>query len=74
MVTRAQINRLLGRIDAVIAARQPPGRGQVVFMAPYDKDDEDGALAVERHCAEHPEDRDAAGYVQIVTWKKEDCK
>jgi len=73
MVSRAQINRLSARIDAIVAARQPPGGRQVVFSAPYDKDDESGDIAIERHCAEHPEDRDAALYVILIRFTEADC-
>jgi len=73
MVTKATISRLSARIDGIIASRQPPCGRQVVFSAPYDKDDEDSALAVERHCAEHPEDRDAALYVILIQFTKADC-
>jgi len=74
LVTKAQISRLSARIDAIIAARQPPGGRQVVFCAPYDKDDESGDIAVERHCAEHPEDRDAPLYVILIQFTKAECQ
>jgi len=74
MVTRAQVSRLAARIDAIIASRQPPGGRQVVFSAPYDKDDESGDIAIERHCAAHPQDRDADSYVIIIEYTKADCE
>ena len=74
MVTRAQVSRLAARIDAIIASRQPPGGREVVFIAPYDKDDESGDIAVERHCAAHPEDRGADRYVLIIVFTKADCE
>jgi hypothetical protein len=74
MVSKATISRLSARIDGIIASRQPPGGRQVVFSAPYDKDDESGDVAIERHCAEHPEDRNAALYVILIQFTKADCE
>jgi len=74
LVTKATIGRLSARIDAIVAARQPPGRRQVVFSAPYDKDDESGDIAIERHCAAHPQDRGADSYVIIIEYTKADCQ
>jgi len=70
VVTKATVNRLLSRIDGVIAARKPPGRREVVIMSPFKEDDD---AAIERHCAAHPEDRGADCYIFITEFTEDDC-
>jgi hypothetical protein len=63
VVTKATINRLSARIDAIVTARKPPGGRQVVIMWPCREDDD---VTNERHCAAHPDDRGAGLYVLLT--------
>ncbi len=69
MVSKATIDRLSARIDAIVAAREPPNRRVVVINTPFSE--RDGAR--ERHCAEHPEDRGASLYVILTDFTESDC-
>ena len=68
MVSRSTIDRLSARIDAIVTGCQV-SKGVVVIHAPY----ADSEHAVERHLAEHPEDRGARQYIVLLEFSRCDC-
>ena len=68
MVSRSTIDRLSARIDAIVTERQA-SKGVVIIHAPY----ADSEHAVERHLAEHPEDRGASQYIVLLDFSRSDC-
>ena len=69
MVTRAQIDRISSRIDALAAELAPPRPDVVVIEAWYGHEEEARA----EHFAKFPADRNAKKVIVLRQFRREDC-